>query len=67
MAVFGLGKVYDCWLVFEVYYAVEIQDGVVHSPRGKCHCVDGWASIGCDVGFLIRGWWCGVMNCECGL
>ncbi len=46
---------------------VEIQYGGVHSPCVKCHCVDGWVSIGCGDGFLGRGCWGSVLICGCGL
>jgi len=45
----------------------EIQYGIVHSPWVKCQGVDGWVSIGCDVGFLARGLWNSVVVCGCGL
>ncbi len=46
---------------------LEIQYGVVHSPYIKCHGMDSWVSIGCDVNFLARGLWGNVMVCGCEL
>ena len=42
---------------------IEIQYGVVHSTCVKCHGVDGWVSIGCSGGFLVRWLWGSIFVC----